>query len=68
MASSSSRMPGTLFIRKSLSFKLTPTGDMAVGLHRYLGESSALPENQQLFLFSGTPNRAAQPVFQTSGE
>ncbi|MBN3880244.1 MULTISPECIES: class I SAM-dependent methyltransferase family protein [unclassified Nostoc] len=53
---------------EEVSFKLTPTGDMAVGLHRYLGEGSALLENQQLFVFSGTPNRAAQPVFQTSGE
>ncbi|MEH2328347.1 class I SAM-dependent methyltransferase family protein [Nostoc sp.] len=30
---------------EEVSFKLTPTGDMGVGLYRYLGESSALPEN-----------------------
>ncbi|MBH8566413.1 class I SAM-dependent methyltransferase family protein [Nostoc sp. CENA67] len=53
---------------EEVSFKLTATGDMGVGLHRYLGEGSALPENQQLFVFSGDPNRGSQPVSQTSGE
>lgn len=43
---------------EEVDFQLTATGDMGVGLHRYLGESAPLPANEQLFVFSGTPDRA----------
>jgi hypothetical protein len=50
---------------EEVNFRLTLTGDMAVGTHRYLGEGLPLPENKQLFDFSGTPdkhgNLAARP-------
>ncbi|ARV60007.1 SAM-dependent methyltransferase [Nostocales cyanobacterium HT-58-2] len=43
---------------EEVDFKLTQTGDMGVGLHRYLGESSVFPKEEQLFVFSGVPNTA----------
>jgi hypothetical protein len=43
---------------EEVDFQLTATGDMGVGLHRYLGESAPLPVNEQLCVFSGTPDRA----------
>jgi hypothetical protein len=43
------------FLRESefeeVSFKMTATGNMGVGTHRYLGQSLPLPEDQQLFIF-----------------
>ncbi|MDZ4876658.1 MAG: hypothetical protein CLLPBCKN_006093 [Chroococcidiopsis cubana SAG 39.79] len=42
---------------EEVDFKLTPTGDMGVGIHRYLGEGLPLPQDQQLFVFSGDPNK-----------
>ena len=43
-------------LRKSafeeVSFKMTSTGNMGVGTHRYLGQAMALPKNQKLFVFS----------------
>ncbi|BCL37523.1 class I SAM-dependent methyltransferase family protein [Nostoc sp. MS1] len=41
-----------------VNFKLTATGDMGVGIHRYQGENLPQPKEQQLFVFSGVPNRA----------
>jgi hypothetical protein len=41
-----------------VNFKLTATGDMAVGIHQYLGESLPQPKEQQLFVFSGVPSKA----------
>ncbi|MBD2384480.1 class I SAM-dependent methyltransferase family protein [Cylindrospermum sp. FACHB-282] len=38
-------------------FKLTATGDMGVGIHRYLGESLTVLKEQNLFVFSGIPNK-----------
>lgn len=50
------------FLRESgfeeVNFKLTQTGDMGVGRHRYLGENLVVPKEQQLFVFSGVPNQA----------
>lgn len=43
---------------EEVNFKLTATGDMGVGLHRYLGENLAAPKEQQLFVFSGIPSKA----------
>ncbi|MDZ8186955.1 MAG: class I SAM-dependent methyltransferase family protein [Nostoc sp. ChiSLP02] len=43
---------------EEVNFKLTATGDMGVGIHRYLGENLPQPKEQQLFVFSGVPNRA----------
>ncbi|MFK0730802.1 MAG: class I SAM-dependent methyltransferase family protein [Gloeotrichia echinulata GP01] len=43
---------------EEVSFKLTATGDMGVGLHRYLGENLPQPKEQQLFVFSGVPRKA----------
>ncbi|MEH2316680.1 class I SAM-dependent methyltransferase family protein [Nostoc sp.] len=43
---------------EEVNFKLTDTGDMGVGLHRYLGENLAAPKEQQLFVFSGIPSKA----------
>ncbi len=40
---------------EEISFKLTLTGDTGVGTHRYLDEGSALPKDQQLFVFSDVP-------------
>lgn len=37
---------------EEVSFRMTPTGNMGVGRHRYLGETLPLPENQELFIFS----------------
>jgi ubiquinone/menaquinone biosynthesis C-methylase UbiE len=48
------------FAFAEVSFKLTPTGDMAVGVHRYLDEGEVLPEEKELFVFSGDPKRAGQ--------
>jgi hypothetical protein len=42
---------------EEVNFQLTPTGDMGVGIHRYLGEGLPLPKDQQLFVFSGTPDK-----------
>ena len=42
---------------EEVDFKLTSTGDMGVGIHRYLGEGLPLPQDQQLFVFSGDPNK-----------
>ncbi|BAY36091.1 hypothetical protein NIES2111_04110 [Nostoc sp. NIES-2111] len=41
-----------------VNFKLTATGDMGVGINQYIGESLPQPKEQQLFVFSGVPNRA----------
>ncbi|AFY45794.1 class I SAM-dependent methyltransferase family protein [Nostoc sp. PCC 7107] len=41
-----------------VNFKITATGDMGVGLHRYFGESLPQPKEQQLFVFSGVPSKA----------
>lgn len=43
---------------EEVDFKLTATGDMGVGLHRYLGENLPQPKEQQLFVFSGVPSKA----------
>ncbi|WP_414752630.1 class I SAM-dependent methyltransferase family protein [Anabaena sp. CCY 9910] len=43
---------------EEVSFNLTATGDMGVGLHRYLGENLPEPKEQQLFVFSGVPRAA----------
>lgn len=43
---------------EEVNFKLTATGDMGVGIHRYLGENLAVPKEQQLFVFSGIPSKA----------
>lgn len=43
---------------EEVNFKLTVTGDMGVGLHRYLGENLATPKEQKLFVFSGIPSKA----------
>lgn len=43
---------------EEVNFKLTATGDMGVGIHRYLGENVAVSKEQQLFVFSGVPNKA----------
>jgi len=42
---------------EEVNFQLTLTGDMGVGINRYLGEGLPLPENQQLFVFSGAPDK-----------
>ncbi|MBE9209800.1 class I SAM-dependent methyltransferase family protein [Nostoc sp. LEGE 06077] len=62
----SNGIPHSETVRKSLreagfaevNFKLTATGDMGVGIHRYLGESVAEPKEPQFFVFSGIANRA----------
>ncbi|OCQ99073.1 type 12 methyltransferase [Nostoc sp. MBR 210] len=41
-----------------VNFKLTATGDMGVGLHRYKGKHLPQPKEQQLFVFSGVPSKA----------
>jgi hypothetical protein len=41
-----------------VNFQLTSTGDMGVGIHRYTGENLPQPKEQQLFVFSGVPNKA----------
>ncbi|MBD2446495.1 class I SAM-dependent methyltransferase family protein [Nostoc sp. FACHB-152] len=43
---------------EEVNFKLTATGDMGVGLNRYIGENLPQPKEQQLFVFSGVPNKA----------
>ncbi|MBD2629791.1 class I SAM-dependent methyltransferase family protein [Trichormus variabilis] len=43
---------------EEVNFQLTATGDMGVGIHRYLGENLAVPKEQQLFVFSGVPSKA----------
>ncbi|MBD2665246.1 hypothetical protein B6N60_02377 [Richelia sinica FACHB-800] len=43
---------------EEINFQLTATGDMGVGIHRYLGETLSVPKEQQLFVFSGVPNKA----------
>lgn len=42
---------------EEVNFQLTLSGDMGVGIHRYLSQGLPLPENQQLFVFSGTPDK-----------
>ena len=37
---------------EEVSFKMTAVGNMGVGTHRYLGEPLALPDDEQLFVFS----------------
>lgn len=37
---------------EEVGFRMTAVGNMGVGIHRYLGESLALPNDQQLFVFS----------------
>jgi len=43
---------------EEVQFKLTATGDMGVGINRYLGENLPAPKEQQLFVFSGVPHKA----------
>jgi hypothetical protein len=43
---------------EEVNFKLTATGDMGVGIHRYLGENLPTPKEEKLFVFSGVPNKA----------
>lgn len=43
---------------EEVNFQLTGTGDMGVGLHRYSGKNLPQPKDQQLFVFSGVPNKA----------
>ncbi|MDM9384010.1 class I SAM-dependent methyltransferase family protein [Chlorogloeopsis sp. ULAP01] len=43
---------------EEVNFKLTSTGDMGVGIHRYRNENSPAPKEQQLFVFSGIPINA----------
>jgi len=43
---------------EEISFRLTLTGDMGVGIHRYLGEGLPLPKDQKLFVFSGAPDKS----------
>lgn len=43
---------------EEVNFRLTSTGDMGVGLHRYRGENLPLPKEQTLFVFSGVPEKA----------
>ncbi|MBD2502651.1 class I SAM-dependent methyltransferase family protein [Anabaena azotica] len=43
---------------EEVNFQLTATGDMAVGLHQYIGENLPQPKEQQLFVFSGVPSKA----------
>ncbi len=43
---------------KEVNFKLTATGDMEVGIHRYLGKNLPTPKEEKLFVFSGVPNKA----------
>lgn len=47
---------------EEVEFRLTATGDMGVGLHRYRSETAPLPTNEHLFVFSGTPDRAVAPT------
>jgi hypothetical protein len=42
---------------EEVNFQLTLTGDMGVGIHKYLGEGLPLVENRQLFEFSGAPDK-----------
>ncbi len=50
------------FLRESrfeeVNFQLTATGDMGVGIHRYIGENVAAPKEEHLFVFSGIPSQA----------
>jgi len=43
---------------EEIDFRLTATGDMGIGLHRYRGETAPLPENQTLFVFTGVAEKA----------
>ncbi len=43
---------------EEVNFQLTATGDMGVGIHRYLGENLTVPKEPELFVFSGVPNKA----------
>jgi hypothetical protein len=43
---------------EEVNFKLTATGDMGVGIHRYLGENLAVAKEQELFVFSGVASKA----------
>lgn len=42
---------------EEVNFRLTLTGDMGVGIHRYHGEGLPLPKDQHLFVFSGLPDK-----------
>ncbi len=37
---------------EEVSFKMTPMGNMGVGMHRYLGAGLPLPDDDELFVFS----------------
>ncbi|MCP6762117.1 MAG: class I SAM-dependent methyltransferase family protein [Fischerella sp. CENA71] len=43
---------------EEVDFKLTATGNMGVGINRYLGENITAPKEEQLFVFSGIPSQA----------
>ncbi|PHJ57717.1 type 12 methyltransferase [Nostoc linckia z18] len=43
---------------EEVNFKLTATGDMGIGINRYLGKNLTVPKEQQLFVFSGVANKA----------
>ncbi|QNP28354.1 class I SAM-dependent methyltransferase family protein [Cylindrospermopsis curvispora] len=43
---------------KEINFQLTATGDMGVGIHQYLDDNLAIPEEETLFVFSGIPEKA----------
>lgn len=43
---------------EEVNFQLTATGDMGIGIHRYLGENLPQPKEQQLFVFAGIPSKA----------
>lgn len=48
---------------EEVDFRLTQTGDMGVGIHRYSGENTPVPSEEQLFEFSGKPDKyQIQPV------
>lgn len=46
---------------EEVDFRLTATGDMGVGLHRYQGETAPLPANEHLFVFSRAVPLASLP-------
>ncbi len=46
---------------EEVNFQLTLTGDMGVGVHRYLGANS-VPKEEQLFVFSGTADKYRSPT------
>lgn len=42
---------------EEIQFRLTATGNMGIGLHRFFGETRLLPQKERLFVFSGSPAR-----------